>query len=369
MHNNQYPRVAFDVKTAFRLSIVISVIIFFIMLITFFFAKSRDINKGVSFFDLLTVNSLVTFITNFLLLLTLFSFQFWVIRRYKNPKKRILFLIFGSLLLLFIISPLLTQIQWWMFIEILPLNFYLIAHFIKDIIIVVITLLFTALLHAASQAQEALWESQKISLENLQNRYDALKNQVDPHFLFNSLNTLNGLIGYDDEKAHEYVDQLASVFRYTMQNKEVIQLQEELDFAESYIYLMKIRYNDSLQIETKVGDKYLVYYILPFGLEILIENAIKHNIVSKKYPLYITIDTTEKGTIRVKNNIQLKPDTVSSGIGLANLNERYQLSFNKEIEINQDENHFIVEIPLIKDIKKYDDKFDIKSNRNENCYC
>lgn len=229
----------------------------------------------------------------------------------------------------------------------------------------VITWLFTALLYMWNMNQESLMENQKLSLENLQNRYDALKNQVDPHFLFNSLNTLNGLIGFDDEKAQEYLTELSSVFRYTMQNKPLIQLCDELKFAESYMYLMKIRYNDGLQIDYKADEKYMEYYILPFGLQMLIENAIKHNVISMKYPLHITIETTDNDTIRVKNSLRPKSDNSSSGIGLANLDERYKLVFNKGIEIMQDENSFMVEIPLFDEPKK----IEYRTNESESSYC
>ncbi len=97
-------------------------------------------------------------------------------------------------------------------------------------------------------------ENQHLVFENLQNRYNALKNQTDPHFLFNSLNTLNGLIGYDDQRASDYLEQLSNVFRYTMQNKEVSKLSDELEFAEAYIYMMKIRYNDGLDVQISIED-------------------------------------------------------------------------------------------------------------------
>ncbi|MDR0428393.1 MAG: histidine kinase [Dysgonamonadaceae bacterium] len=349
----------FGKRTALHLSITISVIFLFIMIITFFFAKAREFGKGIHFFDLVTVHSLIVFFINVTILLyILFCFQFWIIKKYKREEKKgLLYAIVGSLLLLFVLSPLLSQIQWEFMDEHIPNNTYLIVQFFRDLIVLLITLLFTALLQMWENKQKVLMENQKLLMENLRNRYEALKNQIDPHFLFNSLNTLNGLIGYDDDKAHEYVDQLSLVFRYTMQNKPAILLYEELNFAESYIYLMKIRYNDSLQIEINSDEKYLRYYILPFGLQLLIENAIKHNVISKKYPLLITIETTENETIKVKNSLRLKPDNNSSGIGLANLNERYHLFFNKEIRITQDDDSFTVEIPLIKEIKKFDRKF------------
>lgn len=360
-------QVIYGKKTALQLTLIISVIFIFITLITYAYARSQDLGKSMHLQEVFTIKSGLTFLMNTLLLYILFRFQFWANKNYLHPRKKGLITVFGSLALVLILSPLFSQIQWLLFVELIPVNVYLTIHMVKDLVILLITLLFTALIFLWDKSQETLIKNQKLSIESLQNRYDALKSQVDPHFLFNSLNTLNGLIGYDDDKAHDYLEQLSSVFRYTMQNKQVIQLADELEFAESYVYMMKIRYNDSLQIEYNPEEKYKKYYILPFGLQVLIENAIKHNVISNKYPLMITIETTDKDTIRVKNNIRLKPDSPSSGIGLANLNERYQLLFNKEIEINQNEDYFMVEIPLIKDIEKATKK-SIEENY-ESCHC
>ena len=125
-------------------------------------------------------------------------------------------------------------------------------------------------------------------------------------------------------------------------------LDEELDFTESYARLMKIRYGDNLQIKYNIDDKYRNYYIIPVSLQLLVENAIKHNVVSSKHPLLITIETTSNESIRVTNTIQPKSDVEhGEGIGLANLIERYELLFHKEVIITKT-NIFCVEIPLNK---------------------
>lgn len=343
-------------KTPLQLAFVIGLVFLLIMLISLFFARLR-VSGNLHIKDIVTFSSISVFLVNVLLLYFLFAFQFWVLRKFKNPKKRALYILFGSLVLVFILSPALSRLQWYIAKETLPPNLYTIVFFTKDLILLLITLLIVSLINLLEETRKILIENQKLSMESLQNRYDALKNQVDPHFLFNSLNTLKGLIGYDDDKAHEYVDQLSSVFRYTMQNKQVMKLPEELEFVKSYIYLMKIRYNDALQIDYHPDEKFFEYYILPFGLQSLIENAVKHNVITQKYPLRITVETTDRDTILVKNNIHLKSGAMSSGIGLANLNERYKMIFDKEITINKDDSFFRVEIPLIHDIEKYKDKF------------
>ena len=348
----------FNNKTILKISLTISLLLFIVMLVGVVYARAREIGTNAILLLFLSVNTLYAFLSIVFTFFFLFKFQFWTIKRKKRHKKGWAFqFLFGSFLLTIILSIISADVNWLLFPpEKISLNMLLTVHFFRDLIILIITLLITTILLMWDKREEDRIENQKLSMENLQNRYEALKNQVDPHFLFNSLNTLNGLIGYDDEKAHDYLDQLSSVFRYTMQNKKIIYVEEELNFVESYIYLMKIRYNESLQVKSNIDLKYLKYYILPFGLQLLIENSIKHNVISNKYPLLITIDTTENETIKVKNTIHLKPDVTSSGVGLKNLDERYKLVFDKEIKIHQDETFFTVEIPLIKDIEKYNNK-------------
>jgi LytS/YehU family sensor histidine kinase len=216
-------------------------------------------------------------------------------------------------------------------------------------VISTIVWLTTAQLHLNYLQQETLLENERLIDENIRNRYDALKNQIDPHFLFNSLNTLNVLIGFDNNRAHKYVEKMSSVLRYTIQNKEITTLQDEINIANSYAYLIKIRYGDNFRIETDISSNYLLYSIIPISVQHLIENAVKHNVVSAKHPLVVRIYTTERDSLVVENDIRTKAFApVSSGIGLANLCERYKLMFHKEVIISNTDNVFRVEIPIIK---------------------
>jgi len=358
----------FGKRTALKLSLIISMILICIMFFSLIYARSRDLTLGLHVLNIFfSFKSVSAFFFNTLLLYCLFRFQFWIINKPKKTSKKGGLITFaGSLLFALILSPLFAQIQWRLLKEPVPLNLYLTIHFVKDMTVLVITFLFTSLLYMWDQHRKTLIENQKLSMESLQHRYEALRNQVEPHFLFNSLNTLNGLIGYDDDKAHEYVEELSSVFRYTMQSKKIISLEEELNFVQSYIYLMKIRYDDALQVTFQTDDKCLGYYILPFGLQLLVENAIKHNVISKKYPLSIIIETTDSDNLKVKNSVRLKPESPNSGIGLANLNERYRLIFNEEIGISRNETFFTVEIPLIKEIEHPKTNSGISY---ESCHC
>ncbi|MDR0386229.1 MAG: histidine kinase [Prevotellaceae bacterium] len=368
MWKRKYTPHPYGHKVAWRLSVLISLILGIIMVVGFLYAKAQDLGRGVNVLDLARTNTLIEFLVNTVMFYLLFRYQFWVIRNYKN-RQRVIFIFAGSLLLILMLSPAFAKLQMWLAGDeaSLPPNVHLTMNFFKDLVVLVIVFLLTALTFIWEQRQKTLLENHKLLSENMKNRYEVLKNQVDPHFLFNSLNTLNGLIGYDDEKAHEYVDQLSAVFRYTMQSKEVLPLNEELDFALSYVYLMKIRYNESIKVTCNVDEKYLKYYILPCGLQLLLENAVKHNIISNKYPLEIIIETTGRDSIAVRNNIRLKPEVErGGGVGLANLNERYLLLFRKEILITESENMFRVEVPLIKELSKNNR---ITIHQNESCYC
>lgn len=344
-------------RAALSISFIISVITLFIMLISFAFAKSKDLARGVSILDFITIRSWIWFLLNTILLYVLLNFQFWAVERLRHHSKGTLMVLLGSLGLVVVLSPCFARLHWELFEGQGPLNLYLTIFFVKDLILLIITLLFTALIYTWHKSRETILLNQQLKMESLENRYEALKNQVDPHFFFNSLNTLNGLIGYDDDKAHKYVEQLSSVFRYTIQSKHVITLENELDFVKSYIYLMKIRYHDALCVEFDLDEAYNKYCIIPFGLQLLVENAIKHNVVSGKYPLLIRIETTPDHSVKVINNIRPKVDHAGTGIGLSNLNERYRLLFDRSITIRRENACFEVELPLIGENEKCLSKF------------
>lgn len=347
----------YNKKTALTAAILMSFILAFVMLSSSLYFISLEKSTSLKFTDIISFRSVITLLINSLVLYFLFRAQFWLIAKYPNNKVKVWIILLGSFIAMAIISPVLSRMQWWWFKGAVSPKGYYTLHYVKDLIVLIISFLFTALIYLINQNQKRVTENQSLAIENLQNKYDALKSQVDPHFLFNSLNTLSGLIDFDNERALDYVGQLSSVFRYTMQDKSISTLSDELLFAESYIYLMKIRYSDGLSVHLNIDPKYRSYYILPFGLQILIENAVKHNIISRKNPLCITIETTESDTIRVENNIQPKQGSkYSNGLGLANLNERYRLMFDKEISIVADKDLFSVEIPLIDKSKIKDTK-------------
>lgn len=180
---------------------------------------------------------------------------------------------------------------------------------------------------------------------------EALRNELDPHFIFNSLNTLNHLILNNPQQAYSFNNKLAQVYKYFLINKhsELISLSEELDFIDSYFFLLKIRHDDKLSLQTELnGHNERLIMLPPLALQILVENAIKHNEFNESHPLGIKIVMNNQ-YLRVSNNMKPKPYLVNStGIGLKNLSSRYKLLCNKDIVIENTENEFIVKLPLIK---------------------
>lgn len=177
----------------------------------------------------------------------------------------------------------------------------------------------------------------------------ALKNQIDPHFMFNSLNTLSHLISSDPHKAQVFNDTLADVYRYILQNKsrDLVLLQEELDFMDNYIALLKIRFGDCILVNINIPASSIDQFVLPpISLQILIENAIKHNEFSKSQPLLIEIQESG-GELHITNEVREKKVRQSNGIGLNNLLERFRLITSRPVSIEKNNTHFSVRLPLL----------------------
>lgn len=191
-------------------------------------------------------------------------------------------------------------------------------------------------------------ENEELRTENIRTHYEALKSQLDPHFLFNSMNTLQSLITIDKDAATDYVQQLSSVLRYTLQSKEVVTLTDEMNCVQAYCSMMQIRFGDNLHFDFQIDKKYDNYKVLPLSIQELVENAIKHNIVSAKQPLKVSIVTNDANCLKVSNAIQPKiMDDGGNGIGLANLVERYRLQWDAEVGISNNGKVFEVSLPLI----------------------
>ncbi|MEJ7646489.1 MAG: histidine kinase [Chryseolinea sp.] len=217
------------------------------------------------------------------------------------------------------------------------------------------TLFFTIICSLFLYGQEFLMNWRKLELdsvkmrnENLSSRYESLKNQLDPHFLFNSLNVLTNLVYEDPDKSARFIKQLSEVYRYVidMRGKEFVTIQEELQFVKAYLYLQQIRFGDKLVVHNKLEDT--TGYVPPLVIQMLVENAIKHNTISNENPLFITLYESN-GNIIVENNLQAKESIFadSLGVGLNNIKKRYELLSSKLVNISRENGKFKVDLPVL----------------------
>jgi hypothetical protein len=201
------------------------------------------------------------------------------------------------------------------------------------------------------QLQKSMLEKEQLMKENMRSQLEGLKNQVNPHFFFNSLNTLAYLIPENPVKAENFVQKLSKAYRYILEirEQELMPLEDELKFLDSYTCLLKERFGENLHIHINVPDIFLQNKIVPLSLQMLFENAIKHNVVSSKYPLTIEVTAENGNQLMVKNNLQRKNQlNNSTKVGLENIKRRYRLVAQKEVQVIESEDTFIVILPLIK---------------------
>ncbi|HEY9114426.1 MAG TPA: histidine kinase [Bacteroidales bacterium] len=189
-----------------------------------------------------------------------------------------------------------------------------------------------------------------LQTELSQIKFEVLKSQINPHFMFNSLNVLSGLINKDVKKAQQFIDEFSMIYRYVLETIEqpVATLEKELEFMRSYLFLQQIRYGENLTYSVNISAELLKMYLPPLSLQVVLENAMKHNIINESKPLHIEINS-EKDILVVKNNIQPKISKgISTGLGLKNLVKRYALISNLEPVFKIETNHYIAKLPLIK---------------------
>lgn len=290
-------------------------------------------------------------------------FLFWlnaVIFRFNDISAKIgIKKLFLSFILCWVVSALLSNLFY-----VLHENLDIVAveatahhylHPIRDFIISLIITGTNYIVHLILRQQKIIVENQQLKLDNILGQYESLKNQLNPHMLFNSLNTLQSVIRENQDKAIEYISELSLVLRYMLQKdaSDKSTLEEELKFVNSYIYILSMRFGDNLIFRFNIDSNLKQYFLPPISLQMLVENAVKHNEISNKKPLLVNI-VAENNILKVCNNIQpkrTKPEGM--GIGLNNLTKRYSLLFGKKIEIDSQNNMFCVSIPLInsKDLK------------------
>ena len=221
------------------------------------------------------------------------------------------------------------------------------------IVALVITFLITFFLFARKFLQnwrQAAVDTEKLKREQMTTKYESLKNQVNPHFLFNSLNALTNLVYENQDTAARFIRKLSQVYRYVLdtQSQEVVSLERELSFVNSYLFLQKIRFEEKLKVNINV-EGYEKQMVTPIAVQMLLENAIKHNTVAEEEPLTVDIYIENGNTLVVKNNLQKKtiPTEESSGMGLANVKARYEFLSEKPVEVIESDSEFMVKLPLL----------------------
>ena len=232
--------------------------------------------------------------------------------------------------------------------------FMLLGTYITVVLFNVIVLLFADLLVYFKRTKKEV-QIQSGKKHKVQYQYQQLKSQLNPHFLFNSLNVLDYLVQNDEkQRASDYIKKLAGVYRYLLNMGEykIVRLADEMNFVTLYVDLIKERFIDGLEVMVDVPNAYMDKYIIPCGIQTLVENATKHNVVNAKSPLCIRIYVDEKeGKIVVENNLQLRVNAQSTGVGLNNINKQYQDIAGKEIDVLPSESSFLVKLPLIQAVK------------------
>ncbi len=200
------------------------------------------------------------------------------------------------------------------------------------------------------QWKQSLTENEKYTRLSLQGEFDLLKSQVNPHFLFNCFNTLSALIPEDRQKAELFLDELSKVYRYLLRNNEdgMSTVRTELQFIRSYFQLLKTRHGDAIQLHIDIDKRYDEYLLPSLSLQMLVENAVKHNALSRNYPLHIEIFTTVGNKLVVNNNIQRRAQKAPSGqVGLKNIKMKYELLNQPGFHVMDDGKNFTAVLPLI----------------------
>ena len=198
--------------------------------------------------------------------------------------------------------------------------------------------------------KESLAEKELLEQLQLQDEFESLKSQVNPHFLFNCFNTLSSLISEDPSQAEKFLDEMSKVYRYLLRNNQdgLTTLKVELQFIRSYFQLLKSRYGNAVELKIEIDKKYENYLLPSLSLQLLIENAVKHNIISKQMPLVIDIFTTTGNKLIVNNNLQLKViKAPSNKIGLENIRAKYELLEHQGFQVVDDHKNFTVVLPLL----------------------
>ncbi len=284
-------------------------------------------------------------------------------RAYENIKPKIPFIAFFVLFIILLIIELVVDFLgifyldtwtydlfgWGILALVFSLGYVLVNNY---------TMTYQKMQSVSMELEKSRYEMLALEQKNLRSQFEALKNQINPHFLFNNFSTLVSIIEENREMAVSFVQELSHVYRYILQTKRkaLIEVREEVDFIKSYEFLLSKRFENKIKLSITINENHMNYFIPPFSLQLLVENAIKHNVISSRKPLFIDV-YDQDDDLYVKNNLQIKKALEgSTKLGLSNIKSRYQFFTKREVHVSSDNTSFIVRIPLLKHDRDFKDE-------------
>jgi len=289
------------------------------------------------------------FATVFVMSLLLFNYNFFwkysIIPKWQSHRIHVTAI---TNLLLIIVASLALVMLASMIFSIKAVIAYLMFYFFRNLIIAVVVILVTYVVELVERLKQEKIELLMLQHQNTETELTALKSQIDPHFLFNTLTTLSCLVRVNSSETISFIDHMADSFRYMLENRsqKVVTVRDELTFLQSYIFMMKKRFEDGLHVGMSIQDEHLDRAIPQFAIQTAVENAMKHNIVSTKQTLRIEM-RSDGDCIAVWNNLNEKKSSEGYGIGLDNLAQRYWLMGKKVVKVTKGVNYFQVSLPLL----------------------
>lgn len=301
-----------------------------------------------------------------ILLITLFTwewsrinqpfFEKWFDGERNNIKRLVLFFVFGLLGSIIITCMIVVAFEHWVLHIPMSLDNPLKLTLTYTSLINLLFHLVNAVVYFMTKYKSKQLETEELLRMNTQAQLQSIRSQINPHFLFNNLNVLSSLVLKDKDEANSFIEAFSKVYHYILRNqdKELIELEKEIDFLQPYMYLLKQRFPHSVELKTEIDERWKNTYVVPVALQMLVENAIKHNVLSNTKPLEIKIKANGTNSIEVTNNLQPKINKEpSSNIGLTNINQRYELITGRQITVSRSDYEFKVSLPLI-EINSYE---------------
>lgn len=277
-------------------------------------------------------------------------FEKWFEGEKNNNKRLALFFLFSLLGSLVFTAMIVVAFETWVLHIPMSLDNPLKLTLTYTSLINVLFHLINAVVFFMQKYKSKQLEAEELLRMNTQAQLQSIRSQINPHFLFNNLNVLSALVLKGKGEANTFIEAFSKVYQYILgnQDKELIELHKEMEFLQTYMYLLKQRFPYSVELKTEIDERWNNAFVVPVALQMLIENAIKHNVLSTQKPLEIKIKANGTNELEVTNNIQPKlTKEPSSNIGLTNINQRYELITGKRIKILETEKEFKVSLPLI----------------------